>query len=205
MMTAAGSVDCEQREPQAGEKCIAETDCEPVQTADLVLKDVPFLWHGKPLSDGASDVPSAIVRKYAAARLKYPTLESCIRSGNPSSRDISSFEVRWRDFLTEEEAEVCLFRVLNVAGSPRAIETWLTEQGFIFSNAILGWRAVEDSDGGGASLALQMLWQNDRIGPIYGNGWRRYILNAITRTTIIFVYYSERRGLLHVDLVAQSK
>lgn len=202
MMTAAGSVDCEQREPQAGEKCIAETDCEPVQTADLVLEDVPFLWHGKPLSDDASNV---IVRKYAAARLKYPTLESCIRSGNPSSRDISSFEVRWRDFLTEEEAEVCLFRVLNVAGSPRAIETWLTEQGFIFSNPILGWKAFESSYGGGASLALQMVWQNDRNGPLFGSGWRGYILNALAPTTTIFVIYSERRGLLHVALVAQIK
>lgn len=199
----AGEATAGTSDSASDRQCDGALECGLHLVAD---EERPFLWQGKVVGDPEADIPDKMRNLLEGPVRKYPSLASCMSNPEMIAQDLGQAKLRWSEFTSQYEVEVCLFRVLNTIGSPEAIEAWLTRQGFAPSETSRGWELVENyANRDGRFLALQMIWDNKKNGPLYGSRWWQIGSRWLVKRTILFVNISENGGLLHVDLLEQSK
>lgn len=107
-----------------------EPDCSTTDCPPPDREETPFLRAGETLESLTGLHANNWRRLYNPVRRQYPDAASCIVGGATYAGDYSDASLRWSEFPTQTEAEVCLFRLFAKLGTLERIEAWLTRLGF---------------------------------------------------------------------------
>lgn len=86
----------------------------------------PFKWQGKPIS---SRSPS-LAKYYMPSVTRFPDVRACLEDTEKDSVDPNLARFDWNKIHTNEDADVCMFRVFDSLGDVPASVGWLQSQGF---------------------------------------------------------------------------
>jgi len=185
----------------------AETDdCAGAScTAGAAQEESPFLWFGRLLSDPG--VHDRVRTRYVPIVAQYPDAASCLEGGLPPGADIRTRHLRWHELQSEEEVNVCLFRVLSRISGIDDIRGWLLGEGFEHPSSYnrSGTPNSFNQAEGVSIIKFYVRWKTERKGAPYGNDEVRQKLEHLTRSMDIFVTYAESVGLVSVLARGNSK
>jgi hypothetical protein len=108
----------------------------------------PFLMFGRPISYWKERSDYA---EYRAAAARFPDVTSCLFDSERQKKAPNLALFDWNKIKSNEEAEVCMFRVFSSIGGVEGASKWLESQGFkIWSiekpTSIMEQRGQKDSD-----------------------------------------------------------
>ncbi len=180
-------------------------DCAGVPCAGgPVQEESPFLWRGRMLSD--HEVHDRVRATYGPIVERYPDAASCLEGGLPPGADIRSRTLRWHHLQSEQEVDVCLFRVFARIGDLGEIRDWLVKEGFerpLFRDRSGTPNSFNQT--GGSITQLEIYWSTKRKGARYGNEEVRHNLERLTRSMSVDVIHADRTGVVSVRVGGYSK
>jgi hypothetical protein len=200
--TAAGSFSADTHKRALNSECDGEAECNLHLVAD---EERPFLWQGKVVGDPDEDIPEKMRNLLEGPVRKYPSLASCVINPGVIAQDLDHAKLRWSEFRSQHEAEVCLFRLFDRLETTDRILAWLVELGFIEPNIREGedllWGRVLK---GRPVVEFAATWSVRNSGPLYGSFWDRLRQRGLSSFTVQGVT-DNTRGLIWVFIKETSK
>lgn len=137
-------------------------------------RTTPFLFLGKEV------VGSSLEGKYADSLNRFPSVLDCLDSAERKKNpDLTNFN--WDAIVSNEDAEVCLFRVAASYRTPEAMRNWLTMHGF----EVLDYDPMPDERVGiRATFNLS-------------DNWPKYSSNYFTKLWVKIIAYNHSIGIAY--------
>ncbi len=165
----------------------------------------PFLYHGRGASDGDLEFAERFERKFGAAMEKFPNAGSCIAPLENRSEMRSESGFNWQNLSSNEEAEVCLFRVLSGLETLKEIQEWLEREGLELSES-RDYTASQLKNAGltGSVTEVSMRWNNKEKGALYGRGFAAWRSSLLAKSYTVSIAHSSQCGLIAVQVLGHS-
>jgi hypothetical protein len=91
-------------------------------------KNFPFLDSGRPLSYLKNKAPN--YNEYRAAVSRFSNVRACLIAQEKEEQHPNLTRFDWNEVKAQEDAEVCIFRVVSSLGGADETKQWLNSQGF---------------------------------------------------------------------------
>ncbi len=122
------------------------------------------------------------------------------------TQDLGRAELRWPEFRSQYEAEVCLFRLFDRLGNTDMISAWFAKLGFT------EFRLREGEDafwgfllGNKTGIEFEASWSIRELGPIYGGFFNKLKQEAFTAYFTVTGLTDKSGKLVWVFIQGHSK
>lgn len=199
----AGAVSAGTSHRTSDARCNGEMECNLHLAAD---EERPFLWQGKVVGDPAADIPDKMRNLLEGPVRKYPSLASCVSNPEVIPQDLGQAKLKWSEFRSQYEAEVCLFRLFDRLGNIDMISAWLAKLGFTEFRLREGgdafWRFLLGNKTG---IEFEASWSIRERGPIYGGFFNKLKQEAFTAYFTVTGLTDKSGKLVWVFIQGHSK
>lgn len=175
-------------------------------TANYTQEDVPFRWDGKIYADPVSGIKESVRNRIGDAPYRYPNLVSCQANEFLPEEDPFDVELRWAEFTSDAEVEVCLFRLFSELGTIDRIKTWIQNQGwhsissFDYSRHATLYGLADNT----TMTGINAYWDTERKGPFYGPEMIQQEMAPGTRSASLSIMVADDAGVFWVEVGHRS-
>ncbi len=199
----AGAVTAGTSDSASDRQCDGALECGLHLVAD---EERPFLWQGKVVGDPGADIPDKMRNLLEGPVRKYPSLASCVSNPEMIARDLGQAKLRWSEFKSQYEAEVCLFRLFDRLGNTGMISAWLAKLGFTDFRLRKGESAHWDAFLTGAPEAeFEATWNQREKGSLYGGWFNRLVRRLGGSSFTVYGVVAKQNKLMWVFIQERSK
>ena len=159
-LTSVESVDAQSVEQQ--DIRIITPDIRPMVDFESYTPS-PFLIYGLNLDDPELILGENTKRLLAQGLEKYPDIRSCIQESGFTGGGVDLNAFVWRDFVSNQDIDVCLFWIANFLQSPQEMAEWLDDQGFhVVAVHETSYQQIRHFGGRGDGMSVTASWVRDR-------------------------------------------
>ena len=168
------------------------------------FEETPFLWFGKQYADSSSGIAPAIYDLYKDIPFIYPSASNCL-AGNPISQDeTEAANLIWNQLNSNEEVEVCLFRVLAKVRDKEKIIAWMSRQGWVFQEIVDSSNTAFLLKSHGPVVQVGFRWNAKVNGAPFGDSDVQKSYLRFNLSSKITVLLDDERGVLSLTIDGQS-
>ena len=197
--------------PVYGDELQKTADCHQPEASstsignDRACGESVFRWRGRDPLDPGSYMESERRAAYLHSMALFPNVQSCTLGAEGGVTQSVALDLRWAEFETQADLEICLFRVLSGFGDIEQMKRWLISQRFEIDSE----RDTTDPmqkyfPKHRKILILQAGWSPKENGALWGGRWERFIYRKLTHRSSVNILLGDNDYLLEVAISHSS-